>query len=238
MNAIVAVCALFSVSATVLAHDPITIELGGPRKASATILESNDDYEIKVSLIPVRCFDPGMNRRLSQEKARSLATEALMRHLGGKQEQSATISNVEIIEAGNIDSRFVLVMRIPRKGVRIVESHHVKLTATPPVSKARRSLLNAKDDFQETLEVVVKTLTDDMPMCKGKPEDFYEAVANAEEIGVNRLKSLAKEIKGDRLLLSTERDELLQAVTTEEEHFLNRLRKQVEEVESNNKGDE
>lgn len=232
----VVVCALMSLCATGLAQDLITINIGGPRKATATISESGDEYEIKVSLIPVRCFDPGMNRRLSQDKARSYATETLIRHVGGGKQQSATISKVEIIEAGIVDTRFVLVMRVPRKSIRLVESQDENPTAKPEDRNARRSLHKAKDDYQETLEVITKTLTDDLPMFNGNVEDFYEAVSDAEELGVTRLESLGKEIKSDRWLLSTERKELLQTVTVEEAHFINRLRKQVEEVENNNKG--
>ena len=75
-------------------------------------------------------------------------------------------------------------------------------------------------------------------MFNGKLAEFYEAVSDAEELGVTRIASLGKKIKADRWLLSTEREELLRAVAVEEERFLDRLRKRVEEVESDAKGDE
>ena len=231
------VCTLLSVCTTILAEGPKTIDMGGPRKAKAVITQAEDAYELEVSLIPVRCFDPGMNRRLSQEKARSYATEALLRHLGGGKRQSATVSNVEIIEAKNAETRFVLVMRVPRKSVRLTDAEDAKPTAKSPEGNPRRSLLKAKDDYQETLELVTKMLSDDLPAFKGKLEDFYTAVSDAEELGVTRLKSLSKEIKADRWLLTTEREELLRAVAVQEEGFLSRLRTRVEEVESDAKGD-
>jgi len=221
------------VCATALAQDPVVINLGGPRKANATISESENDYEIKVSLIPVRCFDQGMNRRLSQDKARSYATEALILHVGGGKQQSATISKVEIVEAGIVDTRFVLIMRVPRKSIRLVRSKDVKPTVKPEDTNPHRSLLKAKDDYQETLEIVAKTLSNDLPMFNGSLDEFYEAVSDTEELGVTRLKSLSNEIKADRWLLSTERDELLRAIAAEEERLLNQLRKQVEEAENN-----
>ena len=238
MKRFLIVCIVSCVCTTSVAEDSTTIELGGPRKATATIAEAEDTYEIEVSLIPVRCFDVSMNRRLSQEKARSYATEALMRHVDGGKRQSATISNTEIIEAGIVDARFVLVMRVPRKGVHLTEATEAKSTAKPLEGTAHRSLLKAKDDYQETLEVVTKTLTEDLPMFNGKLAEFYEAVSDAEELGVTRIASLGKKIKADRWLLSTEREELLRAVAVEEERFLDRLRKRVEEVESDAKGDE
>jgi len=227
------VCPLMIVCATALAQDPVVINLGGPRKANATISESENDYEIKVSLIPVRCFDQGMNRRLSQDKARSYATEALILHVGGGKQQSATISKVEIVEAGIVDTRFVLIMRVPRKSIRLVRSKDVKPTVKPEDTNPHRSLLKAKDDYQETLEIVAKTLSNDLPMFNGSLDEFYEAVSDTEELGVTRLKSLSNEIKADRWLLSTERDELLRAIAAEEERLLNQLRKQVEEAENN-----
>ena len=238
MKRFFAVCILTSVCSTVFAEDPTAIELGGPRKATAIITEAVDAYKIEVCLIPVRCFDSGMNRRLSQEKARSYAVEALIRHLGGGKRQSATMSNVEIIEARNAETRFVLVMRVPRKSVRLTEVTEGKAAAKPLEGNAPRSLLEAKDDYQETLEVVMKTLTDDIPMFTGKLPEFYTAVSDAEELGITRLKSLRKEIKVDRWLLAIECEELLRAIDDEEERFLGRLRKWLEEVESKAKGDE
>ena len=238
MNAFVAVCTLMSVSVAALPQEPVNIDLGGPRKVSATILEREGDYEIRVSLIAVRCFDPSLNRRLSQEKARSFAAEALIRHLRGGKQQSATIRNAEVMEAGIVEARFVLVLRVPRNGVRFLETQDVKPKATPQEGKTSGPLFEPKDDFQETLEIVTRTLSDDLPKFSGKLEQFYEAVSAAEELGVTRLNLLAKEIKEDRWLLSTERDELLRAVTTEEESFLRSLRVRVEEAESNNRGND
>lgn len=237
MKRFIAVCTLMSVCTTSLAEDPKTIELGGPRKATAIISQADDAYELEVSLIPVRCFDSGMNRRLSQEKARSYATEALLRHLGGGKRQSATVSNVEIIEAGIVEARFVLVMRVPRKSVQLTDAKDVKPTTKSPEVNLRRSLLKAKDDYQETLEIVTQTLTADLPKSNSKLPEFYQGVSDAEELGVTRLTSLGKEVKADRWLLTTEREELLRAITVEEERFLSRLRDLVEEVESNAKGD-
>lgn len=238
MSRFAVACVLMSLCATVLSQDFTTVNVGGLRKAIATISESGDRYEIKVSLIPVRCFDPGMNKRISQDKARACATEALLRYVGGSKQQSAILSNVEIIEAGVIDTRFVLVMRVPRTSIQLVEVQGKHSTAKPEDRSASPSPFTAKDDFLETLGVISKALKDDLPMFTDSIENFYEAVSDAEEIGVNRYNSLAKEIREDRWLLSTDRDELLQAVTTEEKRFLKNLGKRVKQVESNNKSND
>ena len=224
-------CLLICLCWTAFADEPATIDMGGPRKATATITEVESDYKIKVSLIAVRCFDAGMNRRLSQEKAHLYAREALLRHLGGKKRQSATLKNVEVVEAGVVENRFVLTIRVPRQGVRLAEAVETKLGTKQSEGTTRRSLLKAKDDYLETLEVVAKTLSDEMPMFVDDLDKFYDAVGNAEELGVTRLKALGKEIKATRWLLSVERDELLQIVAVEEQLFLDRLRERVEEAE-------
>lgn len=238
MKQLASLCTLICLYSTALAEPPKTIDIGGPRKVTATVTEDGEWYDISVSLIPVRCFDSGMNRQLSKEKARSFATEALFRYVGGGKSQSATISNAEIIEAGIVDTRFVLVMRVPRNGVILIEVTNANRNRKSKDGTARRSLVKAKDDYQETLDVMTKTLVDDLPMFNGKLSQFYEAVSNSEELGITRLASLKKEIKEDRLLLSTEREGLLKSVAVEEELFLTRLRKQLEEIDSKTKGDE
>lgn len=233
-----AICLVISLCSTVFAQTPKTIELGGPRKANVTINDVEGAYEIEVSLIPVRCFDSAMNRRLSQEKARSYAVEALVRHLGGGKRQVVTLANVETIEAKNVGSRFVLVIHVPRKSVKLSESKDKKLTAESEEGHVRRPLFKAKDDYLETLDIVTKKLIEEMPVFTGKLAGFYETVSNAEEIGVTQLTSLGNEIRADRWILSTEREELLRSVALEEERFIAFLRDAVGNAEHDANGDQ
>lgn len=214
------------------AQNSITIDLGGPRKAKVVIIEDGNSYDIEVSMIPVRSFDAGMNRRLSQEKASYYAKAALIRHLSSGKRLSATISISEVVEARIADARFILVLRVPLKGVRLVEPTDAKLDATPAKVVASGSIVRSKDDCQNTLEVIIRTLTDDLPRFEGNRDAFDRAVSETEELGVTRLELLRKDVKSDRWLLSTERDELLESVAAEEMAFLDRLRQRVEEVET------
>ena len=220
-------CLVFN---SLVAAEPTIIDLGGPRKALAAITESEKDYDIEVRLIPVGSFDPGMNRRLSQDKARACAIEAVIRYLGGQREQTATIRNLEIVESKVVESRFVLNVRIPRKGVTLT-----KLSKSQPAVKlsrenAHRSLFKAKDDFQETLKVLTEVIMAELPQFNDNMDDFYREVSDAEELGVTRLTTLKKDIKADRWLLSTEREELFKAVATAEEQLLATLEKRIERV--------
>ena len=196
---------------------------------TADISETETDFKIQVSLIPVRCFDLGMNKRLSHEKARVFATEALIRHLGADKRGTATIRYAEIIESGLDETRYVLVMKIPRHGVSWTESQNAKAPKSSE-GKNRRSLLSAKDDFSETLDTIAETLADEIPTASENLEEFYKSVADIEELGVMRMRLFAKEVSQDRYLLATERADLLRAVDTEKEAFLRRLRKRVGEV--------
>lgn len=213
------------------AAEPTIIDVGGPRKATAAIAEIEEHYEIEVRLIPVRCFDPGMNRRLSQDKARAYAIEALIRHLGREKKQTATIRNLEVVESSVVDSRFVLRVRIPRTGVTLTKDFKSQPASAPSRKSTSRSPLKAKDDFQETLAVLTETMTAEVPQFTGDVDKFYAEVSDAEELGVTRLTALRKDIQSDRWLLSTEREELLRAVAMEEERLLKMLKERVERVQ-------
>ena len=206
------------------------IVLGGARKVLATITEKEESYEIEVRLIPVRCFDPFLNRQLSQDKGHAFVVEALMRHLGNGKIQSVKISNSKIIESKNVDDRYVFVESIPRKGIsfdKIVPANK------KPNAGSQVSLLKAYDDYQQTLAEIIKALTNDMPKLTENLKDFYLALVNLEQLGIDRFTSLRKEVKTDRWLLGFERDELLDKVKREENQFLIKLRKLVEEAEKN-----
>ena len=218
------------VCTSLLAADPVIIDLGGPRKAAVAITESEIDYDVEVRLIPVRSFDPGMNRRLSQDKARACAIEALIRYLGGEKEQTATIRHLEIVESRVVDSRFVLNVRIPRKGVALTKISKSQPASQPSREAPIRSLFKAKDDFQETLKVLTDVIMAQLPQFNDNMDDFYREVSDAEELGVTRLTTLKKDIKADRWLLSTEREELFKAVATAEEQLLATLEKRIERV--------
>lgn len=213
------------------AAEPTIIDVGGPRKATAAITEIEEHYEIEVRLIPVRCFDPGMNRRLSQDKARAYAIEALIRHLGREKKQTATIRRIEIVESNVIESRFVLRVRIPRTGVTLTTASKSQPASNSSSTTTSRSPLKAKDDFQQTLAVLAETMATELPQFTNNVDEFYEAVSDAEELGVARLAALRNDIKTDRWLLSTEREELLLAVAMEEERLLKMLKERVERVQ-------
>lgn len=224
--------------AVTYAQDTISIDLGGPRKVKAVITERDNEYSVEVSLIPVRSFDAAMNRSLTREKARSYAVQALAQHLGGRKRQSATVKNAEVAEANMVDARFLLVMRIPRNGVQLTDVTEPKPATKSLEIAGRRSLLMAKDDYQQTLELIVLSLQNDLPKLESDRDAFYAQISEFEELGVTRLASLSKNIKSDRLLLSTERDQLQNSVVAEEKEFLIRLKKLVDEFESRPKGKE
>lgn len=225
------------------------IDLGGPRKVVATIAEQADSYRVSVSFLPVRSFDRAMNRQLTRDKARTYAIAALTRHLkpGGRR-VSVIVRNVEIIESRDEGPRAILTLQVPRSGITVSTSEAGKSTtdalADPaglPSERGHGSLLQAKDDYLESLQALEQVARESMPAV---PKDrlelpaFYEAVSVAEVTAIDRFDRLCGEIGKDRLLLSIERDDLVKSIGTAKDQFLVTLRGKVvraEELESDQK---
>lgn len=210
----------------ILAQDQVEIDLGGPRKVKAIIVETDDSYRVEVTFLPVRSFDPGMNKRLSHEKARLYANEALLRFL---EVDHASIRFAQVVESDLIDGRFVQRVSFPKRGIDVDQ-----LKPKPIAKKGKRkerSPLKAKKEFDDTLEIISKANDTELPSLKSNLDGFYLQVSDAEETALLRLQSLTKEIKSDRWLLSIERDELLEKVIAEETRYLELLKQSVKDAE-------
>jgi len=235
MRTVSGVVILTLICMTANAEDAVTIELGGPRRPVATVSETEGMYEIKVSLIPVRSFDPGTNRQRTQEKARSLAVEALVRYRGAAKKQVVTISNAETVEAEYVGARFVLVMHVPCHGVQLLnKSNHTQDVCVPADEKKQCSLVGRRNDSKEMLDALVESLREETRTLEESLDKFYSKVSGVEELGVGRLQLLRMEIKQSSCVLSVEREKLLAWIEAEEARLLKRLRTIVESVENRN----
>jgi hypothetical protein len=214
---------------TILVQDRVDLEIGGPRKVKATIVETEDAYRVEVTFIPVRSFDPGMNKRLSHEKARLYANEAILRFL---EVDHVSIRMAEVLCSEIIDGRFFLKVSFPKKGVSVDEPK--EMPTTRKVKKKERSPIKAKTEFEGSLEIIADANLSDIPSFKKNLDDFYMQVSDAEEAALARFQSLTNEIKSDRWLLSVEREELLEKVIAEEARYLQLLKKSVKKAEKAN----
>lgn len=117
-------------STGVFAADAVPIKIKSVRPCTATVLADEDNYEITVSLLPVRCFDAATNRELSFRKAEQFALLALLKYLtpsdsGSKTESGTSQKTLKYSGLTTSDRRWDekscrVVCRIPRAGVQIV----------------------------------------------------------------------------------------------------------------------
>jgi hypothetical protein len=211
-------------------EDPTEIDLGGPRRVKASIIDADESYKVEVSFSPVRAFDPSMNKRLSNEKARRYAVEALLRYLDVNQ---VSIRNSETLKVGTKNDRFYTQVSFLKDGLETSNEAHKSGNKKVIRGKAS-STIKAKSDFEETIAIVVEANQGDIPEFATDLKSFYQSVSDAEDTALSRLLAINKEIKSDRWLLSIERDELLKKVQEEEGKYLDLLRKRVERVEKDN----
>ena len=214
------------------------IQLGGPRKVVAKISEGEQNFEVAVSLIPVRCFDTGLNTRLTRDKAAAYARVALGRHITGKSAGTVDVSirNAEVTDSRMEEHRAVLTIRFPKDGLvaKSTTSHERADAAPKKVANAESSirggLFTAKNDLLATLQSLVDVLQAEMPKTpKGgaDAEAFYATVAEHEELGGRRFKQFRLAVGADRLLLTIEREEIFQAAEAAENEFSEQLKERV-----------
>jgi hypothetical protein len=212
---------------------PTKIDLGGPRRVMATVREKQGNYEIEVELIPVRCFSDSMNRRLTRDKARASGIEALIRHLDQDDSRKHTVDlrHVQITGAEESEKRFRVNLMVPIKAIRLGGSGDAQRSNDTSRTAAIRPAFKAKEDYQETLDFLVRMLEEDLPLNQGDPTVFYAAISDAEERCVADLKSLRNEVSKDRWLLSDDRNDLIKRLQMAEEQYLHRLKRLIEEAD-------
>lgn len=221
---------------------PATIDLGGPRRARVTVAVTDEEYLVKVRMLPVQCFDETANASLNREKARSLGLQALGRHLWGKETTCFTVSGVRVNGSGKDGNYFALTLRVPREGIVMVketaaqgDTPQAKTTAkTVTVSS---TLLTAKQDWQETVDHVASSIGRDIEEAlktvgEKDGQSFSLVVAEVEDRALKNINTLAQAITVDRLLLTVERDELLDLLEKQNTRALQRLKKAVQQHES------
>ncbi len=211
--------------------DSKKIEIGGPRKAVVVVSRNGASYEIESSLISVKCFDQGLNRRLSQEKARLNAINALARVLGHKSSGAVVLRGAEVVEARDRDSRFLLRMRVPVDGIEVKDAEKVTAETKPTEPPSIVWEFKAKEDYDETLRMIAEALQEEMPEPKGAVEGFVLSIDSLEQQAERRFEVLAEEVAGDRWLLSSERDELYNAITQQHVRCTKALSKRLERFE-------
>ena len=227
LNCLLLICSLLKVD-----EDIKKVEIGGPRKVSANIKKIEDKFfQVEVRLIPVKCFDSTTNRHISFEKAQFYGLQALAMSLTAGKKINAIIKNVQVIEAKNDNSFFVIVLQIPINGVSLTEigtESQKDLLGKKQIKDESLSLqlITPKEDYLNTLGILEKSFNT-MPRFEKNLNKFYNDIALAEE-KLSVFSSLRNEIKLERFWLNNEKDELIEKINKVEEKLLNELHNLVE----------
>lgn len=214
-----------------LAEDATIISLGGPRKVQVMVAEKDESFVVTATMIPVRCFDPGMNKQLNRQKAESYVLMALGRYLTKNERGTVTIraKGVLVTTAGLEANRYQLQLEILRSSIRA----SVKEAITMPSDKPNSSLLLGAD-YDAHIEAVAEVAEKELPSLpihhKGL-DAFYRAIADCEERTGQRYDQLQKEIEADRRLLNLERDEFVERIQGLNGEFVETLKRRVAEAE-------
>lgn len=240
------------ICSTALAEEPATtIQLGGPRRAIAWISDMPSEFIVSVEMLAIRCFDNGMNERLSEDKAEQYAHEALAQYLFPKANSRVTfiLSGVTVEKATLEGKHFRLTLRVPRKGVsqkEVAEKPEKNSNdaasgpaeeASPGKTKEKRSskinLFELKGDYAETERLLFYKLKTAIPSLAEKPNDdqrkvFFTAIADLEGQAERSFDVLVAEMRKDKLLLTIEANELVKQVEKDRADVMDLLKKSVE----------
>ena len=242
----------WSLFETALAKDQI-IRLGGIRDVTATISQSDEAYQIRVEMLPVKAFDPATNKVLNLSKGRAYVARALAKYLKA---DNLVIRGLKIHEAAGNGEPYYLAAVVPRDGVlaganaadakerpepagtpsvETAESkrepatgmasrqHEIRLSADATAA----DFVNRKADYLDTIVQLREALSKEgnsVESQSSKAEDFYDSIGSIEERTEAAFKALAGEINKDKLLLSVEQEELRPALKKARSEVLDSLK--------------
>ena len=212
------------------AAEPASIVLGGLRQVRASIRTAGDGYRIEIRMLPVTSFDTVTNTRLSREKARAYALQALARHLGGGADARWLVSGARVTQAGPGGQEFRLTLTVPRGGV-VADRGPAPVERPEAMAEAVRfsdAFFTAKHDYLHTLERLAAGWdAARRTALRDSDAEFELTIARVEEEGVDQLRRLREEVAGHKMLLFTERDDLLRAIEDRKAALLEALKETV-----------
>jgi hypothetical protein len=225
-----------------------TVDLGGIRKASASVRIEGDSYVIALRMLSVKCFDTATNARVNRDKGELYCLQAIMRYLGGKDEAAtATVSGVVIRQVATEGKFYCLTISIPRQQVRLSAT-----VGREPIPKAGAregnggnrekrsicvsSLLTRKQDYLATLHSLSQMICEDadaiVVMPKGEQLAAFIAIADLEERWEKSAAQLIVEARADRLLLTVENEDVSTSTSEEGKRVLQHLRTISSQIEA------
>ena len=209
------ICAmLLSISLSGLAAE--IINLGGLRKVSAKLEQDSNDWKVEVSMIPVRCFTPLTNKKVTRSYAKRYAMTALAVHFH-KKTLSATYCR--LLSESHTEEQSTIAFQITGVSFRIPQSIRTGQKSSPEAGAGSEmislsgDLLNRKNDWMNTLTSFFNVTDSDIQSlnhdaAQMKSDELCMKVAELEEDCSKNCKMFKAKIQADSQLLHTEKDEL------------------------------
>ena len=209
------------------------INIGGLRKVSATLEQIDDYWKVEVGMIPVRCFTPSTNKKITRSFAKRYAMTALAVHFKKK---VLSAKSCVILSESESDDYTKIVFQIagitskhPRPAKRMPQPKsavQIKLDSDDLSS----DLLSRKDDWIHTLTSFFSMADSDISALEVKAkqmelDDFQFEIAKIEEDCSENCKIFAANIQRDSLLLFTEKEELTSLLRKKQDDLVARLKK-------------
>lgn len=224
---IIAVAVLFLLAVPLSAAETETIELGGLRKVTAVISQKDDGWNIAVSMLPVRCFTPLVNQRISRQYALKYALVALAKK---QQIASLSVKNHSLITESDNNNFYTGLFYITGvspvseksepSSPRRISHNHVKRASIIAISlnTEKEDLFSREDDWKQIITSWGNILINEMfSLAENHNEDEFLLDIEAMETGmISGCKLLKDNIENDKLLLVHEKSELLQSLRIQE----------------------
>lgn len=212
------------------------VNIGGLRKVSATLEPTGDYWKVEVGMIPVRCFTPSTNKKITRSFAKRYAMTALAVHF--KKKVLSAKSCVILSESGS-KNYTKIVFQIADITSTIPQSAK---SAAQPKSAAQikidsddlsSDLLNRKNDWINTLTSFFNIADSDISALEVNSkqmelDDLHLGIAKIEEDCSENCKIFAENIERDSQLLFTEKEELASLLRKKKDNVNSRLKKLAE----------
>jgi hypothetical protein len=228
-------------------NGPATIELGGLRKAQAVVNLDGDQYEIKVRFLSVTCFDQSTNQEMNLSVGRSLALQALARHLTARPNVELIVSGARTTETALAGRNYSLTLKAPRDGVKIVEGPGTSdkgSAAAPAVAGTELASgrgLTRRAQYEQTIAQLNTILRNEFNRLNAEAAPDRPSSAQLESFEkkvTTTFEQLAQEIKDDIELTNLgsdldtdakakgEKDQLLESLAAARQRLLAELKGQ------------
>lgn len=205
-----------------------TINIGGPRVATAIITATTGEYTAVVSFLAVSAFDPSKNTALNRSKADRYVLIALGRKAGIPSGEEFSAEGLECIEFGQSNKLYAATYKIPVAGIKRAQSpiqkreECVALPTSAPIKvESKSQLLSRSADYSHSIQEIgllvegdFRAAARDLPI-----QELAVGVEEAKQEAACIYDELLSEIAQDKLLLQLEAKELREEIFSQQKQI-------------------